>query len=354
MESLSHSRSGRILEHLTGAPGLDAWISSLRASHVSRGPSPESSKANRTTEIYGPRSGVSFAKYDLATFCLRMSQVCFPGMEAPISASFSANWPRWGLMRGGAVSELPTLVRRISASGSGSLLPTPNASTYGTNQGGAAGRIGPIRPSLETMARKNLWPTPTVQDANGRDRHNQRDGSVTLSLLGEARRFPTPLTERGGGKLIMSVGRFPTPASSMVTMGDMEQARFSGNDSRRPSYRHANWPTPTATDCKRGSTGWIDDGKRGAQLPASAGGALNPRWVSWLMGWPIGWVSLEPLPSEAFSEWLDGCATGAWWDEEPDIARTVVGMKGRGAQLKALGNGQVPQCVALAWRVLGD
>lgn len=30
-----------------------------------------------------------------------------------------------------------------------------------------------------------MWPTPTAQDANGRDRHNQRDGSVRLSLLGQ-------------------------------------------------------------------------------------------------------------------------------------------------------------------------
>lgn len=34
------------------------------------------------------------------------------------------------------------------------LLPTPSASNYGTNQGGAAGRVGPVRESLDTMARK--------------------------------------------------------------------------------------------------------------------------------------------------------------------------------------------------------
>ena len=31
------------------------------------------------------------------------------------------------------------------------------------------------------------WPRPTVQDAHGRDRHNQRNGKVILSLLGTAR-----------------------------------------------------------------------------------------------------------------------------------------------------------------------
>jgi DNA (cytosine-5)-methyltransferase 1 len=38
------------------------------------------------------------------------------------------------------------------------LLPTPTASSYGNNRGGAAGRVGPIRHSLETIAvRPEIW-----------------------------------------------------------------------------------------------------------------------------------------------------------------------------------------------------
>lgn len=37
------------------------------------------------------------------------------------------------------------------------LLPTPSASNYGTNQGGAAGRVGVVRESLDTMARKGRF-----------------------------------------------------------------------------------------------------------------------------------------------------------------------------------------------------
>ena len=43
------------------------------------------------------------------------------------------------------------------------LWPTPAATPYGTNQGGSAGRVGPIRESLDTMARH--WPTPTAGDS---------------------------------------------------------------------------------------------------------------------------------------------------------------------------------------------
>ncbi len=65
------------------------------------------------------------------------------------------------------------------------LLPTPAASSYGTNQGGGAGRIGPVRPSLESLAHdfehwgKYAWavgrwadrfgppPEPTMTGAKG-------------------------------------------------------------------------------------------------------------------------------------------------------------------------------------------
>ncbi|KPG94781.1 hypothetical protein AK821_18410 [Pseudomonas sp. RIT-PI-r] len=36
---------------------------------------------------------------------------------------------------------------------------------------------------------------------------------------------------------------------------------------------------------------------------ASDGGQLNPEWVEWLMGWPIGWTELKPLAMDKFREW---------------------------------------------------
>jgi hypothetical protein len=37
---------------------------------------------------------------------------------------------------------------------------------------------------------------------------------------------------------------------------------------------------------------------------ASDGGQLNPEWVEWLMGWPIGHTALEPLEMVRYQEWL--------------------------------------------------
>ena len=32
-------------------------------------------------------------------------------------------------------------------------------------------------------------------------------------------------------------------------------------------------------------------------------GQLNPDWVEWLMGWPIGWTDLKPLETDKFQQW---------------------------------------------------
>jgi DNA (cytosine-5)-methyltransferase 1 len=44
------------------------------------------------------------------------------------------------------------------------------------------------------------------------------------------------------------------------------------------------------------------DGGVGRTGPS--GGPLNPTWVEWLMGWPLGWTALEPLAMDRFQQWL--------------------------------------------------
>lgn len=45
--------------------------------------------------------------------------------------------------------------------------------------------------------------------------------------------------------------------------------------------------------------------------------------------------------------------SGEWWAAEPDVGRVAHGVAARVDRLKAIGNGQVPQVAALAWRLLG-
>ncbi len=52
------------------------------------------------------------------------------------------------------------------------------------------------------------------------------------------------------------------------------------------------WPTPTAQDAKNNGAP-AQMVRNTLPLNAQVGGALNPTWVEWLMGWPLGWTDLK-------------------------------------------------------------
>ena len=63
------------------------------------------------------------------------------------------------------------------------------------------------------------------------------------------------------------------------------------------------WPTPTAHNAKEG--GYPAEHKRNTPtLAAQAGGKLNPTWVEWLMGWPLGWTDCAVSATDKFQAWL--------------------------------------------------
>ena len=81
-----------------------------------------------------------------------------------------------------------------------------------------------------------------------------------------------------------------------------------------------------------------------------SGGSLSPDWVSWLMGLPVGWTSLEPLPRQEYLDWLYAQQDGTWWQEERGLPRVATGIKDRVNRLKCLGNGIVPASLSLFLR----
>ena len=69
-----------------------------------------------------------------------------------------------------------------------------------------------------------------------------------------------------------------------------------------------NFPTPQAQDDFPPHTEEYIADKRAqghgmSNLNDTIGGSLNPTWVEWLMGWPLGWTSMEPLPPETWAAW---------------------------------------------------
>jgi DNA (cytosine-5)-methyltransferase 1 len=64
--------------------------------------------------------------------------------------------------------------------------------------------------------------------------------------------------------------------------------------------------------------------------------------------------AIEQYRSDGEARSLSGIA-GEWWATEPDVGRVAHGVANRVDRLKAIGNGQVPQAAALAWKILtGD
>ncbi len=214
------------------------------------------------------------------------------------------------------------------------LFPTPAASAYGSNRGGASGRVGPVRHGLSGISM--MLPTPAAWDGSrGPDlARADRQGS-------------------GGADLVTTVERLlPEPGSMLPTptSRDHKGRNQRNDDSCLPGAVDKLLPTATARDgegSRNNTSGRKPDSKHhsGTTLndvrytsswgnyeaavdrwstifgtpppsPVDSAARLNPAFVEWMLGFPAGWVT------------------------DLNISRSQ--------QLKLLGNSAQPQTVAAA------
>lgn len=169
----------------------------------------------------------------------------------------SVTLPTWGMTRSGSVYRHPTAERPISVIGAG------------------------------------LWPAVTCDSATERTgRYAQ--GGMPLTAAVQAAAWPTPTV----------CGNYNRKGASATS-----------GDGLATVVTQRTWPTATATAYK----GWSPNHNRamtddrldysveresfqpGQQTPPMR---LNPEWVEWLMGWPIGHTGLKPLATGRYQEWL--------------------------------------------------
>ena len=229
----------------------------------------------------------------------------------------SLTLPKWGSMRDGVLSELLMLERHTAANDAG-LWPTPNVPNGGRScahvtdwRGKTAYHNGKkVQVGLEHAAR--YWPTPKANDAEKRgnfDTTNPRNG------------------------LPVAVKSWPTPTASLGTKGGRvtpHKSREGGTLIEAVSARKT-WPTPTAVTDTGGAALCKWGGSRSREklrkmvTPQELNGALNPTWVEWLMNWPLGWTSLEPMKHENWKHWKESSAAHfqsnvlreMWFDRDP-------------------------------------
>ena len=314
----------RLLSGVTSARstldrGAASFIASLRASLASRTAAPGSGRATATGARSGPSWYASWLSANRRSFSSRTFPTSCTGPS--LFGETFEGWASVGLRR--CFKRPRTSARPTTASGSISSLPTPTALPYGSNRGGAAGRVGPVRPSLDATVQS--LPTPSTAMTAGyqceerrreRTSNNNRAGHRGNELLRRIDALPTPrasdwrsgetsdaTAEKNSRPLCEVVARLPTPvATQNRARGKGSVARGGGEVLNNVVAR---LPTPTATDAK--ASGWggsststtrhsgttLTDAVVRSGIAASAGrrGRLNPRLVEWMLGFPTEWTS---------------------------------------------------------------
>lgn len=192
---------------------------------------------------YGQSTPVLLANYDRDTSSWRTSQRSLvEGWTV-----FSETWPRSGMMRNGIAYQLPPLVPLTAATDSG-LLPTPITTDHRINAGQPSS-MARKSPQLGVVA--ELFPTPTSRDWKGAYSEASQQKTFRWLLPDAVKMWATP------------------QASDNRDRGNLA----SGAIKRR-----------------------VAKGKQImlSQSVSEVSGALNPTWVEWLMGFPLGWTDLSP------------------------------------------------------------
>ena len=249
------SRFGMTYKPLTEDRG-ETLLTSYLAAFRAKTSAPQEREPELTAQDRG--CGViwreSLAKYDPDTSTWRTPH----SLLNEESIEFSGTWPRWGLMRDGVSYQQPSLAHHTKETGSGS------------------------------------WPTPLTQDSYERS---------AWKIIAQANE---------GGKARMTLTRkvkYLEKMWSTPTARDWKDSGPSQGKRKSPSLgTQVHWPTPRTKGMCGGSGAWnqlnkITTPEEVRQMGAGNGGQLNPTWVEWLMGWPLGWTDLKPLEMDKYRLW---------------------------------------------------
>ena len=256
------SRFGLMCKHSTDDLGaaMWTWLQGVSPAKIyqSRG---GVQVLTENAQACGTTWPASLAKYDPASHTLKTAQLSL--IEDLTGCSVTL--PRSGLMRDGECYPLPMLVRSTSGSESG------------------------------------YWPTPCAQEASG--------GGSAKDALKALNRVKRPSGAHRTLHLRDAVMLWPTPTVS----GNYNRKGASQNSGDGLATTVRMFPTATAT--ATAYKGWSKNHNRAdtddrldstierEAHQSSTTGQLNPNWVEWLMGWPIGHTELKPLATDKFREW---------------------------------------------------
>ena len=237
----------------------------------------------------GAKWSGSLARYDRDSRLWRTPQLSLLGGLAV----FSGTWPKWGTMRNGECWERRMWERRTKGTGYG-LLRTPTVGMLNADRakdpeyGTRKAEKGQTITLADQVKSAQMWPTPTVCGNYNR----------------------AGLSKNSGNGLATAATMWPTPAARDSKGANSREHCEKNGTGRKHMDQLANavvhpdlkYPTPK-TNGFCGGSGAAAKIRQNEDLSteekrsmlAGNGGQLNPTWVEWLIGWPLGWTDLKPL-----------------------------------------------------------
>ena len=195
----------------------------------------------------------------------------------------------------------------------------PSGRPRAVTNSGQTGSIGLAREA-------QLWATPTARDGKGHTTTENHPDGFKKSLGDDVQNWITPTTQDAGkatqrtradhqNNLTAQMAQWPTPTALDYKHEYSPEAltRKDGKsrmDSLPSMATYGTWQTPSANEDAAGTV----KGKMQHMLSHQAqeatgvtsqndsGQRLNPAFVTWLMGWPDGWVRFHALKNSASSE----------------------------------------------------
>ena len=196
----------------------------------------------------------------------KIRATCGHGLEKPL-ADYDPDTQSWKMYGDISLWEDCPLLANLPPSGM-----TRNGVLY----------LQPAWEPITAATGSSLWPTPTAHPDN-----TNTTGKFKNPTLGDAvRMWPTP-------RASASMTEDTQAIADRLNNGAPYKARLE--------EAVAMWPTPKSSDHKAAVIWPIEKTKsRDMALretiaerdPSAIGGKLNPMWVEWLMGFPLGWTDL--------------------------------------------------------------
>lgn len=264
-ESCQNSQYGMTCEPLTANRGGEKLTSSVEDSLAKTYLAQERVRESTEREAdSGLNLQESLAKYDPATHLWRTRQCSlFEDL-----GEYLETFPKSGTMRDGVLWERTMWERRTSEKECG-FWRTPDTGAGGIvsdkeleelangNWKRPSGSLKQLR--LQDQVRHpRLWPTPTVCD------NNNRKG----------------LSKTSGDGLATAVLRYPTPKCQDSRVALIDRHKSNLGEVIHGRYLNGGNATPQTKSAR-----------------------LNPNWVEWLMGWPIGYTDSKQLAMDKFRLW---------------------------------------------------